>query len=86
MEVVFHCVAKSILFLCFFGFEIYPYILFHFKKCFLLFSFRFYFYFLQEWCPGDSTQNLLLIRYYNFYSLLNMFLYDSSFDFDSIFK
>ena len=35
--VVFHFVAKVILFLCFFGFDIYPYILFHFLKCFLLF-------------------------------------------------
>ena len=34
MEVVFHFVAKAILFLCFFGFDIYPYILFHFFKCF----------------------------------------------------
>ena len=30
VEVVFHFVAKAILFLCFFGFDIYPYILFHF--------------------------------------------------------
>ena len=30
VEVVFNFVAKSILFLCFFGFDIYPYILFHF--------------------------------------------------------
>ena len=37
VEVVFHFVAKAILFLCFFGFDIYPYILFHFFKCFLLF-------------------------------------------------
>ena len=37
VEVVFHFVAKAILFLCFFGFDIYPYILFHFLKCFLLF-------------------------------------------------
>ena len=37
VEVVFTFVAKAILFLCFFGFDIYPYILFHFKKCFLLF-------------------------------------------------
>ena len=37
VEVVFHFVAKAILFLCFFGFDIYPYILFHLKKCFLLF-------------------------------------------------
>ena len=32
VEVVFYFVAKAILFLCFFGFDIYPYILFHFKK------------------------------------------------------
>ena len=37
VEVVFHFVAKAILFLCFFGFDIYPYIPFHFLKCFLLF-------------------------------------------------
>ena len=37
VEAVFHFVAKAILFLCFFGFDIYPYILFHFLKCFLLF-------------------------------------------------
>ena len=28
--------AKAILFLCFFGFDIYPYILFHFLKCFFI--------------------------------------------------
>ena len=37
VEVLFHFVAKAILFLCFFGFDIYLYILFHFLKCFLLF-------------------------------------------------
>ena len=36
VEVVFHFVAKAILFLCFFGFDIYPYILFHFFKCFFI--------------------------------------------------
>ena len=35
-EVVFYFVAKAILFLCFFGFDIYPYILFHFFKCFFI--------------------------------------------------
>ena len=41
VEVVFHFVAKAILFLCFFGFDIYPYILFHFFKCFLLFLYNY---------------------------------------------
>ena len=36
VEVVFHFVAKAILFLCFFGFDIYPYILFYFFKCFFI--------------------------------------------------
>ena len=30
VEVVFHFVAKAILLLCFFGFDIYPYVLIHF--------------------------------------------------------
>ena len=35
VEVVFHFVAKAILFLCFFGFDIYPYIYsFIFKNVF----------------------------------------------------
>ena len=34
-----------------------------------------YLYFLQEWCPGDSTQNLL--QYYNY--LLLQFLHPLSF-------
>ena len=34
VEVVFHFVAKVILFLCFFWFDIYPYILFHFLNVF----------------------------------------------------
>ena len=36
VEVVFHFVAKAILFLCFFCFDIYPYILFHILKCFFI--------------------------------------------------
>ena len=52
VEVVFHFVAKAILFLCFFGFDIYPYILFHFFKCFLLF--------LYILGLGDSTDSITI--------------------------
>ena len=38
VEVVFYFVAEAILFLCVFGFDIYPYILFHFFKMFFYYS------------------------------------------------
>ena len=54
VEVVFHFVAKAILFLCFFGFDIYPYILFHFLKCFLLFLYYYkYTYLYVCTCHSD---------------------------------
>ena len=105
---VFHFVAKAILFLCFFGFDIAIslHTLSFFKKFFIIlvsilffrnsgkFLIKYvmtilfhlqYWYFLQEWCPGDSSQNLLLIIYLLLQflhplSFLNMFLYYSCFD------